>query len=87
MNVFRMLEKLMLRLDGYFAAHPHAITVAATVVATVLARFAVHASANEIALVASAVVAVIGALAHGSVKAAHADSAEKKAVEPPGPSA
>ena len=76
--MLRGLAHLILVIDGWLAGHPHSITVLATVAATLLARFAVHASPTQIAVVASAVVAVIGALAHTSVKAALADLDGKK---------
>lgn len=73
--MLRNFAKFVLLIDKWLAAHPHAITVGATVAAAVLARFAVHASATQIAVTVSTVVAVIGLLVHSSVKAAAKDKA------------
>lgn len=64
--MFSSIRALIVKGDEWLANHPHAITAGATIAATVLARFGFQANATEIVAVATAVVALVAALASGS---------------------
>lgn len=65
--MFRSLVPLLKAADVWLAGHPHSVTAGVTIGASLLARFGLNLSATDIALVASAAVALLAATAKSSV--------------------